>query len=330
MAQATAAGASTPEQLVDVLTLALAGELHQTELGELGDLRPGGVVAHSLGEVLKQLQLIAARLHVDEVDDHHAANVAELELAGDLDGRLTVGPEHRLAGIGGAGERTGVDIDDGERLSGLDDHVAPGRQIHPRLEGIANGGVDLEVLQDLGRLGVGLHQHVGVVGAQEGIGPGNRFGGVHHDPHQLRTVEIAQHAMHEVFVAVEQHRWAGALSRGLDALPLAQQAFEVVDQQLFTDPLGFGANQQTRARRLDQHPERPQAVALVFAVDPAGDVDALAVGLQHQKTPRQGEVAGEPGTLGTRGLLHHLHQHLLAGLQQLSDAGGPLAQSQGA
>ena len=54
------------------------------------------------------------------------------------------------------------------------------------------------------------------------------------------------------------------------------------------------------------------------------------MGLQHQKPPWQGEVAGEAGALGTGGLLHHLHQHLLARLQQLGNAGSSLAQPQGA
>ena len=35
--------------------------------------------------------------------------------------------------------------------------------------------------------------------------------------------------MHKVFVAIEQHRWAGGFGGGLDALPLAQQGFKVVD-----------------------------------------------------------------------------------------------------
>ena len=54
------------------------------------------------------------------------------------------------------------------------------------------------------------------------------------------------------------------------------------------------------------------------------------MGLQHQKATGQGEVAGEPRSLGTGGLLHHLHQHLLARFQQFGDAAGTLSQAQGA
>jgi hypothetical protein len=84
VAQATTAGAGAAKQFVDVLALPFAGELHQPQLRELGDLGSGGIVAHGLGEVLQQLQLVAPRLHVNKVDNHHTADVAKLELAGDL------------------------------------------------------------------------------------------------------------------------------------------------------------------------------------------------------------------------------------------------------
>ena len=87
--------------------------------------------------------------------------------------------------------------------------------------------------------------------------------------------------MHEVFVAVEEHRWAGGFAGGLDGLPLAQQGFKVVDQQIFADALGLGADQQAGAGGLDQHTEGAQTVALVLAIDAARNIDALAVGLQH-------------------------------------------------
>ena len=60
MAEAATARTSPPEQLIDVLTLALTGQLNQPQFGELGNLGPGRVVTHGLGEVLEQLQLIAA------------------------------------------------------------------------------------------------------------------------------------------------------------------------------------------------------------------------------------------------------------------------------
>ena len=223
MTEAPTAGAGAAKQFVDVLTLALAGEFDQAQFGELGNLGARRIVTHGLGEMLQQLQLIAARFHIDEIDHHDAADVAQLQLTGNLDRRLAVGPEHGFPGIGGTGEGARVDVNDGERLSGLDDHVTAGRQLHPGLEGVADGGVDLVMLKDLGGLVVGLHLHVDLISRQIGLDPSHRIGRIDHHPHQFGAVEVAQDAMDEVFVAVEQHRWAGGFSRLLDGLPLAQQ-----------------------------------------------------------------------------------------------------------
>ena len=186
------------------------------------------------------------------------------------------------------------------------------------------------MLEDFGRFAMGLDKHVGVIRAQKGIGPGHCFGGINHHPHQIRAVEIAQHAMDKIFVPVQQHRRAGSLGGGLDALPLAQQGLEIINQQLFADGLSLGADQQPSPWGLDQHTKGPEAIALVIAINAAGDIDTLAVGLEHQKAPRQSQIASEAGALGAGGLLHHLHEHLLARLQQLGDAGRTLAQPQGA
>ena len=328
MAQPPAARAGASEQFVDVLALALAGQLHQAEFGELGDLGTGGVVAAGLGEVLEQLQLIASRLHVDEVDDHHTTDVAQLQLAGDLDRRLTVGPQHRLAGVGGPGERPGVDVDHRQGFGGLDDHVAARGEIDPGFEGIADGGVDPEVLQDLGGFPVVLHQQIRLVGPQEIVDAGHRIGAVDDHPQHVGAVEVAQHPMDEVLIPVEQHGGRGRLGGLLDRLPLPQQALEIVDQHLLADVLGLGADQQTGPGGLDQHPEGPQPVALVLPVDAPGDVHPLAMGLEHQEATRKGEVAGEAGPLGARGLLHHLDEDLLPGLEQLGDASSALPEPQ--
>ena len=328
MAQASAAGAGAAKQLIDVLPLTLAGELHQAQFGDLGDLRPGLVIPHGLGEMLQQHQLVAARLHIDEVDDHHAADVAQLQLTGNLGSGFTVGPQHRLAGIRRAGEGTGVHIHHREGLGGLDDHVATGGQIHPRLEGIADGRVDLVMLKDFAGILVVLNDQVGLIGAKEAIDARHRVLGIHHNPQHIGAVEITQHPMNEVFIAVQQNRRVGCFSGLLDRLPLAQQGFEVINDLLFTDAIGLSAHQQARAWGLDQHRQGPQPVALGFTADAPRHIHPLPMGLQHQKTTWQREVASEPRALGAGGLLHHLNQHLLARFQQLSDPSAAFLQAQ--
>ena len=145
------------KQLINVLSLTLARHLNQAELGELGDLRARRVIAHRRHEMLQQLQLIATGIHVDEVDDDHASDVAELQLPSNLDSRFAIGPEDRLTGIGGTGEGARVHIDHSESLGGLDDHVTAGGKIHPRFESITDGRIHLEVLKQLVGFGVCLH-----------------------------------------------------------------------------------------------------------------------------------------------------------------------------
>ena len=184
------------------------------------------------------------------------------------------------------------------------------------------------MLEDLAGLAVGLDADVGLIGPEEGLHPGDGVGGVDHHSHQLRAEQVAQDAVDEVLVAVEQHRRRGGLGRLLDRLPLTQQRLKIIDQLLFGHSFRLCADQQAGARGLDQHPKSPQAVALVLAIDAAGDVHALAVGLEHQEAAGKGEVAGEPGPLAAGGLLHHLNQHLLAWLQKFGDAGTALLQPQ--
>ena len=186
------------------------------------------------------------------------------------------------------------------------------------------------MIQDLGVILESFHQHIRLVGPQKGLDPADGIGSVDDYTHQFGAVEIAQDAMDEVFVAVEQHRRTGRLGRLLDCFPLAQQRFEIVDQQLLGHRFGLGADQQACAGGLDQHAEGPQAIALVLAINAAGNVDALAVGLEDQEAPWQAEIAGETRPLAAGGFLHHLHQHLLARLEQFGDAGAALLQAQGA
>ena len=63
-------------------------------------------------------------LHVDEVDDDDAAEVAQPQLARDHLRRLEVGLEDRVVEAAAADEAAGVDVDRRHRLGLVDDQVA--------------------------------------------------------------------------------------------------------------------------------------------------------------------------------------------------------------
>ena len=104
MAQATATGASPSEQFVDVLALTLACELDQAQFRQLRDLGARRVITDRRSEMLQQLELITTGIHVDEIDNDHATDVAQLELACNFNGRFAIGPKHCFPGVGRAGE----------------------------------------------------------------------------------------------------------------------------------------------------------------------------------------------------------------------------------
>jgi len=64
-------------------------------------------------------------LHVDEVDDDDAAEIAQPDLADHLVDRLQVGLEHGLLEVALADVLPGVHVDGDQRLGVVDDDVAP-------------------------------------------------------------------------------------------------------------------------------------------------------------------------------------------------------------
>ena len=59
-----------------------------------------------------------------------------------------------------------------------------------------------------------------------------------------------------------------------------------------------------------------------------GNVHTLAMGLQHQVTPRQSEVSSQPWTLGSGRFFHHLNQNLLTRFKKFSNPGRTFLQAQ--
>ena len=135
---------------------ALARHLEQAEVADAADLDAGAVEAQRLLQAALDRAVVALLLHVDEVDDDEAGEVAQLQLAGDLVGRLEVGVERRLLDGELARRLAGVDVDGDERFGLVDDEVAARAQRHVRAEHGVELPLDLEAReQRLGLLVVG-------------------------------------------------------------------------------------------------------------------------------------------------------------------------------
>src|SRR5690606_22028232 len=110
-AVALAARADDLAGLAQAGAQALAAHLQQAEAADAADLDAGAVVLERRLQPLLDRALVLGRGHVDEVDHHQAAQVAQAQLAGHLVGGLQVGLERGLldvAALGGAGR---VDVD---------------------------------------------------------------------------------------------------------------------------------------------------------------------------------------------------------------------------
>src|SRR6266516_2159708 len=106
------------------LAHALARHLDQPELADLEDVRLRLVAPQRVLQGLEDLVAVLGFVHVDEVDDDDAADVAQAELVDDLLGRLGVDLGDRLLEVLLADVAARVDVDGGESLGLVDDDVA--------------------------------------------------------------------------------------------------------------------------------------------------------------------------------------------------------------
>ncbi len=117
-----------------------------------GDTDEMWFLAWSLGQrLLQRLQHLLAvlfLLHVDEVDDDDAAEVAQPQLARDRHRRLEIGAEDRLLERAVADVRAGVDVDRRHRFGLVEDQVAAGLERHLAVERLLDLLLDAVQVED--------------------------------------------------------------------------------------------------------------------------------------------------------------------------------------
>src|SRR6185295_17983196 len=292
---AGAVGAALGEQALQVGAAALAGDLHQAELGDVEHLGLGPVLL-DLGLQAGEDLLAVRRLHhVDQVDDDDAAEVAQADLAHDLLHRLQVGLQHRLLEVVLADEAAGVDVDRHQRLGGVDDDVAAGLEPHLGLQGRLDLLFDAELLEERRPLAeepdladqARLHLVEELDDALVGLLA------VHPEDGEVLAQQIAHHAQSEVEVLVHQRGRRHAAGAEADLLPQPREVDEVALELLAPLALAGRAHDQAAAlhRQLVENAE--QALALGLVVDAAGDAEVAHRRQQHQVAPGQGDVGAD-------------------------------------
>ena len=287
-------------------------------MADAADLDARAIEAEAVLELALHRPVVALLLHVDEVDDDEAREVAQLELSRDLLGRLEVRPERRLLDRVLARRLAGVDVDGDESLGLVDDDIAARGKSHERAEHGVQLPLDLEAGEQ--RLGLGVLDDVLLVARHQHAHERARFlvGAVacHRDVVDLLGVEVADRALDEIAFLVDDRRRGRAQRQVANALPQPEQVLEVALDLRLAARSASRADDKAHAGR---HLELGHDLAQPFPVGGIGDLaaDAAAargVGHQHRVAAGEREVSRQRGALVAALLLDHLHEDDLAAL----------------
>jgi hypothetical protein len=136
---------------------ALAGDGDQAEVVELEDLGGGAIGFEGFFEGGHDLEAVLAVVHVDEVDDDDAAEVAEANLADDLGDGVEVGLDDGVLKAGRLADvLAGVDVDGDERFGLVDDDGSAALEPDLGAESLGDFVLNAEVLEERRLLGVEL------------------------------------------------------------------------------------------------------------------------------------------------------------------------------
>ena len=138
----------------------------QAEMRDSTDLDASAVVLERILQSTLHRAIVAALVHVNEVNDNEAGQISQAQLPGDFLGRLAIGLERGILDVMFASGASGVDVDRHQRFRLVDHDVAAGTKLHHRREhgvelalNAVAGEQRLRVLVMLYMLGVARHQH---------------------------------------------------------------------------------------------------------------------------------------------------------------------------
>ena len=148
VALALAGRARLGQRVQQRLARALARHLDEAQLGDARDRRLRAVLAQVVVERPRDLLAVVRAIHVDEVDDDHAADGPDAQLLGDLAAGLEVGLGDGVFEARLADEAPGVDVDGGQRLHLVDDEVAARLEPDLALERAVDLDLDAVAVED--------------------------------------------------------------------------------------------------------------------------------------------------------------------------------------
>src|SRR5665213_618657 len=311
----------TLQRLLD----AFARDGYQPKGVELEDLRWRAVVLQLFFQRGHYTVAVLALIHIDEVDDDDAAKVAQPDLADDLRDGIEVGLDdgvfepRRLADV-----LAGIDVDGDQRLSLVDDDRPAGLEPHLAAQRLVDLLGDAELLKQRRLLEVELDaaDERGLEALQEAQHALVLLLSVHPDGGEVVRHLVAQDALHQIEVVIDQRRRFGGFAARLDVRPEVQQEAQVAAQLLFAGALGGGAHDEAAGGvALLAQQNFLQPAALAIGLDLARDSRVVHRRHEDQEAARKRDVRRDARALLGNGLLGNLNENLLAGLQQVADGG---------
>ena len=328
-AHAAVAFATRAHQLAGLAqrrTQALAAHLKQAETRDAADLHAGAVMAQRVLQLVLDIALVLAGRHVDEIDHHQPAQVAQAHLACDLLGGLQVGVERRVLDVAALGGARGVHVDGGQRLGLVDDQRATGRQAHFALVRAFDLRFDLEAVEQ--RHVVRVRLQLAQVVRHDLLDELARFqihlGRVDQDLADVGAHVVAQRTDDQARLLVDQERaLALGVQRGLDdRVPDVAQVVEVPLQLFRVTADAGGADDHAHVVGDVERVHRTLQLGAVLTLDPARYATrARRVRHQDHVATGQRDERGQGRALVAALLLVDLDHDLLAFTQEFAHAG---------
>ena len=288
------------------------------------------VSGQRLGQPAQDQVPVGFQDHVDEVDHHDAADVAQPKLADDLLSRLEVVLGHGLLEIApGPGELAGVDVDDRHRLGAVDHQGAAGGQPDLAVHGFGELLVDPVHSEDVRAVTTRrfvfreLRQQLGryTVDISGDRLPGRVAGD--DEPGEVLVEQVADHLDEDVRLLVQGDR--GARPLALDVLgllgdrgPPLLQPGDVRANVIGLHPLGCGPDDHPRVG--GHHLAQDLLESLALGVRQfAADTGRGGTGHINEVAPGQRDLSGQPCALVAYRILADLHHDVVARLESLLD-----------
>src|SRR5512141_1567824 len=320
-ARARAIGARHRERALEALALPLPRDLAEAELrhGEHPVLR---AVLLQLGlEGGDELLAVLLLLHVDEVHDEEAAEVAQPDLPDDLLDRFEVRLHDRVLEALLADELARVHVDRDERFGLVDDDVAAGLQPDLRLVRVLDLGLDAVLLEERRGLAEELDLRVedGLHLVEELDDALVLFVVVHPERRKVRAEDVPRGPEREVEVAVEERRRPRALALLADLLPELREVAAVGRELLRGAPFARRAHDVPAGTLLEVHEDVLEAVSLVRVLDAPRDADVIDRGHVNERAARKRDVRRDAYAFVRDLILRDLHDQFLTFPQKLVD-----------